>query len=100
LEIVDFCYNFFQGLTTNTTSTFPSGSYYDHDFSSEKKRRHSIQLTKGQLVGDFNLGSTIVLLFEAPDGFTFTMKPGQRLKYGQGIGSCGRLFKNQRNKRR
>jgi len=47
----------------------------------------TVQLKKGQLFGDFNLGSTIVLLFEAPDSFEFAIRPGQRVRYGQGIGT-------------
>jgi len=47
----------------------------------------TVQLKKGELFGDFNLGSTIVLLFEAPDTFEFAIRPGQRVRYGQGIGT-------------
>ncbi|KAI9576967.1 phosphatidylserine decarboxylase proenzyme, mitochondrial [Glossina fuscipes] len=45
---------------------------------------------KGDLVGQFNMGSTIVLLFEAPLGFEFKVKPGQNVKVGQ---SLGRILK-------
>ena len=83
---------------TNTSSTFPSGSYHDKYFASDKKR--SVHLKKGQLVGDFNLGSTIVLLFEAPDNFRFSVTPGQQLKYGQGIGGFARQLCNGGNKRK
>lgn len=41
---------------------------------------------KGELVGQFNMGSTIVLLFEAPKNFEFTIKPGQTVKVGEAIG--------------
>ncbi|CAL8079607.1 unnamed protein product [Calicophoron daubneyi] len=44
--------------------------------------------TKGQLFGQFNFGSTIILLFEAPpDIFKFTVKSGDRIKVGQSIGT-------------
>ena len=38
------------------------------------------------MIGDFNFGSTIVLVFEAPQSFRFKFNPGERVKYGQGLG--------------
>ncbi|XP_029986338.1 phosphatidylserine decarboxylase proenzyme, mitochondrial-like isoform X3 [Sphaeramia orbicularis] len=46
-----------------------------------------VSLQKGEPLGEFNLGSTIVLLFEAPRGFTFNLQPGQRIRMGEGLGS-------------
>ncbi|XP_076613719.1 phosphatidylserine decarboxylase proenzyme, mitochondrial isoform X3 [Chaetodon auriga] len=46
-----------------------------------------VALQKGAAVGEFNLGSTIVLLFEAPKDFNFNLKPGQRIRVGEGLGS-------------
>lgn len=40
---------------------------------------------KGKLFGEFNLGSTIVLLFEAPRNFKFSVTPGQKINYGQAL---------------
>lgn len=37
----------------------------------------------GQDFGQFNFGSTIVLIFEAPRNSTFDMKANQKIKYGQ-----------------
>lgn len=42
----------------------------------------------GDLIGDFNLGSTIVLIFEAPRKFRFRAREAQKVRYGQGIGLC------------
>jgi phosphatidylserine decarboxylase len=38
-----------------------------------------IRLAKGQELGRFNLGSTVVLIFEAPADFTFTVLPGDKV---------------------
>ena len=56
------------------------------DVSFLTKKRKGVSLTKGQLMGDFNLGSTIVLMFEAPCSFDFTVGQGAIVKYGQCIG--------------
>ena len=40
----------------------------------------------GDAFGEFNLGSTIVLVFEAPPSFQFEVEPGQVIKYGQPLG--------------
>jgi len=36
-------------------------------------------------MGDFRLGSTIVLLFEAPPDFQFGVSDGQNVKYGEAL---------------
>jgi phosphatidylserine decarboxylase len=37
-------------------------------------------------MGGFKLGSTVVMVFEAPRGFSFTVKPGEKVKVGQRMG--------------
>lgn len=43
-------------------------------------------LTKGEEVGGFKLGSTVVLVFEAPENFHFDLQVGQKIKMGETLG--------------
>ena len=44
-----------------------------------------MQLAQGQEVGNFSFGSSIVLLFEAPLGLEFSMKPFEKVKLGNHV---------------
>ena len=43
-------------------------------------------IKKGEEVGHFRMGSSLVLVFEAPEGFEWTAKPGERIQVGQSLG--------------
>lgn len=43
----------------------------------------AISFRKGDPFGEFNLGSTVVVIFEAPVGSSFDITAGQRVKVGQ-----------------
>lgn len=46
----------------------------------------NLNLKKGDPFGEFRMGSTIVLVFEAPPNFSFSLATGQRLKVGESLG--------------
>ena len=43
-------------------------------------------IPKGSEVGMFKLGSTVVMVFEAPHNFEWTIKEGDKVRFGQTIG--------------
>ncbi len=49
------------------------------------QNRNGILLKRGDNFGDFNFGSTVVLVFEAPDNLVFNVKPGDPIKLGQSL---------------
>nr|XP_046231606.1 phosphatidylserine decarboxylase proenzyme, mitochondrial isoform X3 [Scatophagus argus] len=91
---------FDQELQTNAPR-YSKGSFYDRRYVADGNQvsiaageggvvpgdERGVTLQKGAAVGEFNLGSTIVLLFEAPKDFSFTLQPGQRIRVGEGLGS-------------
>lgn len=85
LEILQRHYNhlssLFQDLETNTHHKHQDGVYFDKTFSS------AVDVPKGSMFGEFNLGSTLVLIFEAPKGFDFKIHEGKKIKYGEPLGT-------------
>lgn len=47
----------------------------------------NVEWTKGEEVGEFRMGSTIVLIFEAPKDYVFNIGHNEKVKVGQSI-SC------------
>nr|XP_019960619.1 PREDICTED: phosphatidylserine decarboxylase proenzyme, mitochondrial isoform X3 [Paralichthys olivaceus] len=93
---------FDEELKTNAPR-YSKGSFHDHSYVANGNVVNSVltavcdrvvsvddggvALQRGEAIGEFNLGSTIVLLFEAPKDFSFNLQPGQRIRVGEGLGS-------------
>lgn len=54
------------------------------DLSYENK----IEKQRGERIGEFRFGSSIVLFFEAPSTFKFNVKQNQKVKFGEALGHC------------
>lgn len=52
-------------------------------FQSNHNRTEGVLMEKGDPFGEFNLGSTMVLIFEAPRDFVLELKEGQKIRYGE-----------------
>ena len=63
-------------LSTNQL-LWKTGSAYELQLCDGKR------VKKGDAIGEFNLGSTIVLIFEAPKDFKFDLQVDQKVKYGE-----------------
>lgn len=79
--------------TVSTTSTSSSerkklkkNTVYEATYTKASRLLGGYPLTKGQEVGGFKLGSTVVLIFEAPDNFKFDLEIGQKVKMGEQLG--------------
>lgn len=74
-----------QDLQTNSPR-YSKGSHNDMSYITNNNQ-DGIVMRKGDQLGEFNLGSTIVLIFEAPKNFTFNLNAGQKIHFGEAMGS-------------
>lgn len=65
-------------LATNKRK-WPKGKHW------EDANLDCVNVKKGELFGEFRMGSTVVLLFEAPDDLQFSVNIGQQIKVGEGL---------------
>jgi phosphatidylserine decarboxylase len=76
-----------QALRTNVRGRRPPpGTYTEGIYTSASTVLHGQPLRPAQEMGGFCLGSTIVLVFEAPKTFEFMVQAGQKVKVGQRLG--------------
>ncbi|KAG9046857.1 phosphatidylserine decarboxylase 1 [Tulasnella sp. UAMH 9824] len=81
--------NFDKKLRTNLPERPPPpspGTYSEATYHSASALLRGQPLVAGQEMGGFCLGSTIVLVYEAPPNFQFNITPGQKVRVGQALG--------------
>lgn len=64
----------------------PPGTYSEAVYSAASPILNGQPLIAAQEMGGFCLGSTIVLVFEAPNDFEFSVQAGQKVKVGERLG--------------
>uniref|UniRef100_A0A8C4NBW2 Phosphatidylserine decarboxylase proenzyme, mitochondrial n=1 Tax=Eptatretus burgeri TaxID=7764 RepID=A0A8C4NBW2_EPTBU len=78
-----------EGLTMDLETNKPrymKGSSLNFSYAPDAEEP-GIELKKGEDLGEFNLGSTIVVIFEAPKDFTFSLDRGQKVRFGEALGT-------------
>ncbi|CAH0552621.1 unnamed protein product [Brassicogethes aeneus] len=93
-------HGFFSYTAVGATNVGTVKVYFDKQLHTNIKRKtmqfkdiclgNSINLKRGDPVGEFRMGSTIVLIFEAPSNFNFSVNAGQHVKMGQSLGCSGK----------
>ncbi|XP_075034825.1 phosphatidylserine decarboxylase proenzyme, mitochondrial-like isoform X2 [Mixophyes fleayi] len=74
-----------QDLRTNR-SRHVKGKYHDYNYV-DQYGESGLVFSKGAPLGEFNFGSTIVLVFEGPRHFKFHVKEGGRIFMGEALGT-------------
>ena len=85
-----------QELTTNNKGSTTFENDLEKSFCStlfttsdeENGPCEGVRVKRGDDFGEFNLGSTIVLIFEAPENFEFNVCQNQKVLYGSRLGAA------------
>lgn len=77
---------FDKDLKTNTLNRDkPEHGFVEATYKNSSKILGGHPLKAGEEIGGFSLGSTIVLVFEAPNELKFTIEEGQKVKVGEAL---------------
>ncbi|GAA6006269.1 hypothetical protein JCM11491_002090 [Sporobolomyces phaffii] len=80
--------NFDSSLRTNSPQRpVVPGTYSEATYAQASQMLGGQPLRSGDEIGGFWLGSTIVLVFEAPETFEFKVTNGEKVKMGQAFGT-------------
>ncbi|GLE03543.1 hypothetical protein PINS_up012445 [Pythium insidiosum] len=95
----DWAHGFFSLTAVGATNVGSIALTHEPDFRSNTKPQDAlvgqrlqktyaepIASARGDEIAQFKLGSTIVLVFEAPEDFVFTVSPGQKITLGTSMG--------------
>jgi phosphatidylserine decarboxylase len=100
-ERVSLCGNWQHGAFTMTAvGAYNVGSihiHFDNELKTNEKKAKkedfrerkfdgNVAFGRGDHIGWFAMGSAIVLIFQGPKNFEFTVKRGQKIKLGQALG--------------
>ncbi|QSL65256.1 hypothetical protein MERGE_002565 [Pneumocystis wakefieldiae] len=80
---IDFDKDFKTNVVEKST---PRGTYTEATYFTFSDFLKGYPLRIGQQMGGFNFGSTIILIFEAPQDFEFLVSEGSRILMGQCLG--------------